>query len=285
MMGSNGAAVFGTRILTAAVGQGDYFVLGLVAPKPVVGAYFFAFRLAVMPVQMLAGNFSSVLFPALAQLRNEPERQKKAALNASRMLAFAVMPFGFMQAAVARPILSLVFGAKWEDAIPLVQILSIGLAFDAVSWVAGALLQARGEFRRSLVYSCVFSPIFFVLVAIGAVNFSAIGVAIAVSAFYMILAPVYSYMVLSQIGVSFREIATIYLPSTLFAAIAMISATLLCGVTSLGDLGRSIAIGITGITLYAGLVRLFAPSSFHELTGRVIAMARPQSAAQEKNSR
>jgi O-antigen/teichoic acid export membrane protein len=285
MMGSNGAAVFGTRILTAAVGQGDYFVLGLVAPKPVVGAYFFAFRLAVMPVQMLAGNFSSVLFPALAQLRNEPERQKKAALNASRMLAFAVMPFGFMQAAVARPILSLVFGAKWEDAIPLVQILSIGLAFDAVSWVAGALLQARGEFRRSLVYSCVFSPIFFVLVAIGAVNFSAIGVATAVSAFYMILAPVYSYMVLSKIGVSFRDIATIYLPSTLFAAIAMISATLLCGVTSLGDLGRSIAIGITGIALYVGLVRLFAPSSFHDLTGRVIAMARPQSAAQEKNSR
>jgi len=40
MMGSNSIAVFGTKILTAAVAQGDYFVLGLVAAKPVVGAYF-----------------------------------------------------------------------------------------------------------------------------------------------------------------------------------------------------------------------------------------------------
>ena len=161
MMGSNSAAVFGTKILTAAVSQGDYFVLGLLAPKPVVGAYFFAFRLAIQPVQMLAGNLSNVLFPVLAQLQNDPERQRQAAMNASRILAFAVMPYCFLQAAVARPLLDLVFGAKWQAAILLVEILSIGLAFDAVSWVAGALLQARGEFRRSFNYACFFFPIFF----------------------------------------------------------------------------------------------------------------------------
>ncbi|HXB52908.1 MAG TPA: oligosaccharide flippase family protein, partial [Rhizomicrobium sp.] len=80
MMGSNSAAVFGTKILTAAVGQGDYFVLGLFATRSVVGAYFFAFRLAIQPVQLLAGNLSNVLFPILSQLRNEPQRQKEAAI-------------------------------------------------------------------------------------------------------------------------------------------------------------------------------------------------------------
>jgi PST family polysaccharide transporter len=272
MMGSNGAAVFGTKILTAAVGQGDYFVLGLVAAKPVVGAYFFAFRLAIQPVQMLAGNLSNVLFPILAQLRNEPQRQREAALNASRVLAFVVMPYCFLQAAVARPLLSLVFGAKWQAAIPLVEVLSIGLAFDAVSWVAGALLQARGEFRRSLVYSCVFFPIFFGMVTLGAVYFSGFGVAIAVSVFYIAFAPIYSYSVFRKMGVSTGEVATIYLSPVAFAAVAALSAVFLGSLVSSGDLARTIISGTAGSIVYLVLVRLFAPSAFHQLIARARAM-------------
>jgi len=37
-MGASSAAVFGTKIPTAGVGQGDRFVLGLWAPKTAVGA-------------------------------------------------------------------------------------------------------------------------------------------------------------------------------------------------------------------------------------------------------
>ena len=99
-----------------------------------VGAYFFAFRLAIQPVQLLAGNLSNVLFPILAQLRGDPARQGEAALKASRVLSYVVMPYCFLQAAVAKPLLTLVFADKWLAAIPLMQILSIGLAFDAVSW-------------------------------------------------------------------------------------------------------------------------------------------------------
>src|SRR4029077_18246050 len=107
MMGKAGSAVFGTKINTAMVGQGAYFVLGVFASKPEVGAYFFAFRLAIQPVQMLAGNLSTVLFPALAQLRNDLVRQREAALSACRVLAFAIMPYCFVQAAVARPVFDL----------------------------------------------------------------------------------------------------------------------------------------------------------------------------------
>lgn len=269
MMSSNSAAVFGTKILTAAVSQGDYFVLGLFAAKPVVGAYFFAFRLAIQPVQLLAGNLSNVLFPILSHLKNDPERQKSAALKASRVLAFVVMPYCFLQAAVARPLLTLVFGAKWLAAIPLVEILSVGLAFDAVSWVAGALLQARGEFRRSFVYSCIFFPLFFIMVTIGALYFSGIGVAFAVSGFYIAFAPVYSYSVFRRVGASLKEIATIYLSPVIFAAasaaVAIVSQQWIPG----GDLVKALVIGIVGCAIYLGLVHLFAPSVLQQLMERL----------------
>lgn len=268
MMGSNSAAVFGTKILTAAVGQGDYFILGLFAAKPVVGAYFFAFRLAIQPVQLLAGNLSNVLFPVLSHLKNEPVRQKSAALKASRVLAFIVMPYCFLQAAIARPLLTLVFGARWEAAIPLVEILSVGLAFDAVSWVAGALLQARGEFRRSFIYSCVFFPLFFLMVTIGALYSSAAGVATAVSIFYIAFAPLYSYKVFSRVGASFKEVAAIYVTpvalATISAGTAILSARWIGG----GDLMKAAIVGTVGSAVYMGLVQVFAPSILHQLMER-----------------
>jgi len=188
------------------------------------------------------------------------------------VLAFVVMPYCFLQAAVARPLLSLVFGAKWQAAIPLVEILSIGLAFDAVSWVAGALLQARGEFRRSLIYSCVFSPIFFGMVTLGALYFSGLGVAVAVSVFYVAFAPIYSYRVFLKMGVSLGEVAAIYLSPVAFAAVAALLAAFLGGLVPWGDLARTVVIGTAGSIIYLVLVWLFAPSIFHQLIARIRAM-------------
>ena len=161
MMGKAGSAVFGTKFLTAMVGQGDYFVLGLFASKPEVGAYFLAFRLAIQPVQMLAGNLSTVLFPALAQLRNDFVRQREAALSACRVLAFAIMPYCFMQSAVARPVVDLLFGAKWDAAIVPLEILSIGTRFRRV-----LLDSPRSAYRSRRVspviplFLCLFAGLF-----------------------------------------------------------------------------------------------------------------------------
>jgi teichuronic acid exporter len=274
MIGANSAAAFGSKILTAGVSQGDYFVLGLVAAKPVVGAYFFAFRLAIQPVQLLAGNLSNVLFPILSQLRNEPERQGEAALKSSRVLSYVVMPYCFLQAAVAKPLLTLVFADKWQAAIPLMQILSIGLAFDAVSWVAGALLQARGEFRASFLYSCIFFPVFFAMVALGAVSFSGTGVAVAVSLFYLAFAPVYSYRVFRKVGVSASEVAGIYLAPVAFAALAAIGAFVLGEMLPAGNLAKTIVIGLAGGILYLALLRLFVPRVSDQLWTRAVAMVR-----------
>lgn len=269
MMGANSAAVFGTKVLTAAVGQGDYFVLGLLASKTVVGAYFFAFRLAVQPIQMLAGNLTNVLFPVLAKLRNDPVRQREAALKASRVLAFAVMPYCFLQAAVARPLLNFVFGEKWQTAIPLVEILSIGLAFDAVSWVAGALLQARGEFRRSLAYSCLFFPLFFAMVTLGALRWAGEGVAGAVTLFYTIFAPLYSWSVFHRMGVPFRDVMSIYALPVALAATAAILALLIGALAPLNDLLRAICIGFAGGLSYLGLMWIFARAALRQFTDRM----------------
>ena len=269
MMGKAGSAVFGTKFLTAMVGQGGYFVLGLFASKPEVGAYFFASRLAIQPVAMLAGNLSNVLFPALAQLRNDLVRQREAALSACRVLAFAIMPYCFMQSAVARPVFDLLFGSKWDAAIVPLQILSVGLAFEAVSWIAATLLSARGEFRRLFIYACVLSPIFFVFVTIGAHLAAATGVATAVSLFYVVLSPCFSYVVFRRMGAPLRDVVAIYLAPTAFAVVAVGAATVLAHSVPAGPLAQIGIIAAFGGGTYLGLVRLLDPSSYKQVMGRL----------------
>jgi PST family polysaccharide transporter len=233
-----------------------------------VGVYFFAFRLAVQPIRMLAVSFSSVLFPTLGQMNAEPERQYAAALRVSRALAYAIMPLCTLQAALAQPGVSLIFGAKWQGSIPLIQLLSIGLAFDALSWICGALLNARGQFARALKYSSVFAPLFFVAVASGAAMGSALGVAAVVSLYYMLLGPIYTFLVLRDNGVGLQELSAIYFTPFLVSLIAMfvpVAALYLLG--SSDPIISILVISSVGISIYLVILRLIAPDLVRQVHG------------------
>ena len=93
---ARGSHLLGTKVITAAVSQGDYFVLGLFTSKAAVGAYYFAFRLAVQPLQLLATSVTNVVFPVLAQMGSDQARQRAAALAAARVLAYVAMPCCFL---------------------------------------------------------------------------------------------------------------------------------------------------------------------------------------------
>ncbi len=176
-----GASVFGISMLYVCISQGDFITLGLLATPAVVGTYYFAYRIVSQPVLMLASNFSSVLRPTLVTLNREPVRQRDIAFKMAEFLGLVTVPVCFMQAAIAEPGLQLVLGARWMESVPLIQILSIGLPLDAVSWAAGSLLQARGGFSKLLGYQCVSAPFFFIFVGLGAIMGSSVGVAIGVS--------------------------------------------------------------------------------------------------------
>ncbi len=259
----SGLVVLSTRLMITLVNQGDYIVLGLLATQSVVGVYFFAFRLAAQPLQMLAGSFGNVLFPAFTQLGHEPGRQMEAALRASRILAYAITPVCFLQAAEARPLLHLMFGTRWDGAVPLVQILSLGLPGDALAWVAGALLIARGEFKRDLRLVALFTPPFFVCVLLGVWLGGAIGVAIGVSLYYALIKPLNSWMVFRR-AMRVRDVLQIYvLPLAL--GLVTIGAAAWLGAFPASRLVQIVLIGVCGPLFYVAGLRVVAPATLSEM--------------------
>jgi PST family polysaccharide transporter len=267
---SRGSSVLTSRLITSLVDQGDYMVLGLFATHAVVGLYYFAFKLAAQPMRMLAANFTLVLVPAFAQLRSEPDRQRAAAYSASRVLSHVVVPICFLQAALADPALGLLFGAKWRGSILFVQILSLGLPVEAITWIARDLMGARGQFRRVLVYSCIFSPWFFVLVATGAYFGAGLGVAIGVSLFYFFAGPIYSTTVFGTPGKRAAEMIDLYVAPYLIALMAIggVYAASFVPVFHHAALLRLIWIGAVGPLAYAGLMAAFRRTLLMEILNR-----------------
>ena len=257
---ARGSHLLGTKVVTAAISQGDYFVLGLFASKVEVGAYYFAFRLAVQPLQLLASSVTNVVFPVLAQMGNDRARQRAAALAASRVLAYVAMPCCFLQAALAAPVLQLLAGHKWDAAVPIAQLLSVGLAFDAVAWIAGAVLRARGEFFTTFAYVALSAVAFFTLVVTSAACGSnkAMAVALAVAIYYTAITPFYSVFAFRKLGSSVAEVMDVYLRPALLAGLSVAAGAAAGVPVSAHPVERiAVTLAISGVG-YLVILRLFA---------------------------
>jgi len=106
-------------------------------------------------------------------------------------------------------------------------------------------------------------------VTIGAFVYSAIGVAIAVSLFYLILAPAYSFVVFSYGGVGFKQIAAIYTAPVAIAALSMGGATAIAHFVPDVDIAKVAVIVSVGGLCYLGLTWLLVPTAFAQVVERL----------------
>ena len=272
----NTAANFTSRVVLMLIGQGDYILLGLLASQDAVGAYYFGFRLAAQPLWTLAGNFGGILFPALVQIKSDPKRQGEMALKASTMLSFCIMPIAMMQAAAAAPLVIGLFGQRWVAAIPIIQLLSIGLSFEAVSWSAGALLSARGGFVIGMRFLLAQMPLFFLLIVLGGLWDKAVGVAWGICIYYAVTQPVYVRYIFRLVGVTTGQVALIYLKPALYAVLSVGTALLISSLPAFAayPLLRVAIIGAVGTVLYVGLVKFLAREMWQELVSRCMGALR-----------
>jgi len=136
------------NVMRGMTNRTGYFALGVFHTAPVVGIFFFAYNLSSQTLRIVTFSLSRVMMPIFAHLNDEPRRQLRGCLRASESLVALGLVFCLLQAAVAEPLFRLVFGPKWDAAVPVFQFLCIGLAMRMPEATALSLLKGRGEFRR-----------------------------------------------------------------------------------------------------------------------------------------
>lgn len=138
-----GIYVLGGQILNQA--RIDQILLGTWIGPIGLGLYYFAHRLYSLCLDLTGGAFSAVSNSVFSALQTDAERQKAAFMAAS----FASTSIGFPIFAglmvIAPTAVPLFFGAQWNDAIILVQALSIIGLMATLGVIQGSMLTYLGH--------------------------------------------------------------------------------------------------------------------------------------------
>lgn len=266
---ADASAIIITNLMWAVANYGDNVIVSTFATKEQLGVYYFAYTLSFQIVQVIAGNSQPVLMSALAKLADDPPRQARAFLRGVRLLAALFFPFIAALAVFCPEALHLVYRDKWDDAIPIIRVLCLGMTLFLISMPTGALLSAQGRFRTTMHFSLVIAVEFLLVVGAGAYLGGVLGVAIAVALHHWISGTIGIWLGLRPGGLGLREIPGLYLPPGICCAVAILAA--FGAKLALASAGAKLLVILpVGTIVLFGVYAIALRLAFPDLSGQVV---------------
>jgi PST family polysaccharide transporter len=153
-----------TKIDTLIVGKlGADFTGAVESRWRDTGIYDRSVYLMGLPITVLGKLSDSVMFSGLSMLQDDAIRLKRAVLSAVYHIGLLVIPGAVFMVMWADEITILFLGETYQDAVPIVRILFISVAFRAVIKVGDSIVRALDR-----VYTAsAIKAAFFVLVGLG----------------------------------------------------------------------------------------------------------------------
>ena len=159
----------------ALLNVGDYALLSGRMDKGQLGLYFFAYQLVAMTGAILANNVGMVMYPAIARLKDEPERMRAAAGRSARAIMLLSAPASVGVGVIMQPTEALVWNGRWATAVVPVLIFAALYPIRACMSASQAVLMGAGRFKRNALLNM------------------AVGVALMVCAFVCTMPEVYQW--------------------------------------------------------------------------------------------
>ena len=142
----------------------DNYVLVKLAGAKEAGIYSAPFKILTF-VYQFAGNFSRVLAPRFSSFETNKKAKTFAIKSFSYVILFSF--FIFVLALFATPLIRLLFGNNYSDAIPVFRILTIGFIFFFASAIpVSIILYYLGSSRISFILTVLNVVLFFLLLLI-----------------------------------------------------------------------------------------------------------------------
>lgn len=141
-----GGPLFLLRILSVVYRQMDKIILAVAVSLVAVAHYEIAARVQAGMV-VLMGAVGAALFPAATLLRKDPARLRELYLCGTSYFIAVFLPATLVIFVCARPLIVGWVGEENVDAVPLVRLFYVWLAFATLDAVATTLLTALGRLR------------------------------------------------------------------------------------------------------------------------------------------
>lgn len=256
----------------------DNLLVGRFQGAQALAFYGLAYRLLLLPVQLACTTIGNVLFPAFSRLSHDLEALRVELARATRALAMLAVPTMALVAASAPQVVPLLFGGEWRPAVPIVQVLAMAGAMQAIYQPSTApVVLGLGQAKLNLRYAWLTTVMATVGIVAG-LPFGPFGVALGYSVAAGLIVPVEWWIRRRLLQVSLRTQAATLIPA-LHVAAWVAGSYLLVAVAITGRDALVLVLGI-GLAALAGLavLRLVHRAQLAELlymANRILGRGRP----------
>ena len=180
-----GGGVFGSQFIAYTTKNIDNVAIGAYWGPATLGLYSRAYQLLMTPLNQINAPLTRVALPILSRVQDDDavfgRYLKKAQLVGCYITATVFALF----AALAGPIVAVLFGPRWHAVAPIFAVLSIGGVFRSIEQISYWIYLARGKTGAQFKLYLYSRPVLIGMILAG-LPWGALGVAIGCSAGYIL---------------------------------------------------------------------------------------------------
>lgn len=181
----------GSQLLGYASSNTDTVVIGSTIGAGPLGIYNRAFQLLMAPLSQLNAPATRVALPVLAKLQDDPHRYQAFIVRGQTILANLLLAVLLFTCSQATPIVSIVFGQRWIEIVPIFQILTVAGIFQTLGYASYWVYLSKGLSKQQFKISLVVRPILGIAVLGGCLLWGVVGVAWTYSLGIALLWPIH----------------------------------------------------------------------------------------------
>jgi lipopolysaccharide exporter len=213
-----------------------------------LGVFRIGSDIAALATTELAQPINRVLFPGYSRVSGNPEAFRRHYLDSVSVLVYLTLPVAVGIMAVAEPLVSVLLGAKWEAAVPVIAILALRGALRSMSTTDYAVYMAAGRPEIILYLRLPYVTILLVLLFTLTSKFGVAGAASAFLITEILFLPLFFLVRFRTLGIKFIDYSSAVWRSVVGVMGMFFLVTLFLG-WSEGKLDSNLLILVLGILI------------------------------------
>ena len=198
-----------TSVVEFLYGRMASLVIGRWSGAAAVGAYSLAGDVAAMVTNEISAPVQRAVFPGYAKLANDRAQLQRVFRKTTACLLLLVLPAGIGISLLAEPVVLILLGEKWIEAIPLVRVLGINgilaVLLSSTHYVNLAVGMARSSSLVLAAHSAITIPLMLWWVP----EHGALGAVVSMLVASIVTAPFNFYLVGKAIAFRWRDLTAV----------------------------------------------------------------------------
>ncbi|MCB9942369.1 MAG: lipopolysaccharide biosynthesis protein [Geminicoccaceae bacterium] len=255
--------------------NGAILILGIFLQTSQVGLFFVAYRVFMALSNLTFWSVGEISLPVLSRLQGERETEIRASLQTLDMTALVSLASFWGLAAVADPLIMLLFGETWRGSVMPLQILAAIGILNGMTSTTSQILTSFGHPGSSLKIQMLIALLLASFVTITA-PFGLISASLGIAAAFIVATPFALWLLRKDIGVDLttlaRHQAPVWLAAALMtAAVIVLRSSLPANLPAILHLACEIPVGIS---VFTGTLWCLRPSLLRTVTEALVAATR-----------